>query len=54
MGPLYHLQNENNRLQVLKEGNRVLKKDGILFSVGLSKIILQHWLCRPTEKTMTF
>ncbi|CEO28852.1 class I SAM-dependent methyltransferase [Paraclostridium sordellii] len=37
MGPLYHLQNKEDRKKVLNEAKRVLKKGGILFSVGISK-----------------
>lgn len=32
MGPLYHLMNEENRVQALREAKRVLKPGGILFS----------------------
>ena len=32
MGPLYHLMNEENRLQAVREAKRVLKPGGILFS----------------------
>ena len=32
MGPLYHLMNEESRLQALREAARVLKKGGCLFS----------------------
>lgn len=43
MGPLYHLQNRNDRLQVLNEAKRVLKKGGLLFSVGISKFSSTTW-----------
>jgi len=43
MGPLYHLQNRDDRLQVLNEVKRVLKKDGLLFSVGISKFSSTTW-----------
>ena len=32
MGPLYHLMNEENRLQAVREAKRVLKPGGMLFS----------------------
>ena len=32
MGPLYHLMNEENRLQAIQEAKRVLKPGGTLFS----------------------
>ena len=32
MGPLYHLMNEENRLQAIREAKRVLKPGGYLFS----------------------
>lgn len=43
MGPLYHLQNQYDRLQVLNEAKRVLKKNGLLFSVGISKFSSITW-----------
>lgn len=43
MGPLYHLQNKNERRQVLKEAKRVLKKNGLLFSAGISKFSSTTW-----------
>ncbi|HAT4125211.1 TPA: class I SAM-dependent methyltransferase [Clostridium perfringens] len=43
MGPLYHLQNKSERLRVLNEAKRVLKKGGILFSVGISKFSSTTW-----------
>ena len=36
-GPLYHLIKKTDRLRVLKEANRVLKKDGVLVCVGITK-----------------
>ncbi|MGL5756110.1 MAG: class I SAM-dependent methyltransferase [Paraclostridium sp.] len=43
MGPLYHLQNIDDRLKVLNECYRVLKKGGLLFSVGISKFSTMTW-----------
>ncbi len=43
MGPLYHLQNIDDRLQVLNEAKRVLKKGGLLFTVGISKFSSTTW-----------
>ena len=43
MGPLYHLQDINDRLKVLSECYRVLKKGGLLFSVGISKFSTTTW-----------
>ncbi|MBU3175624.1 class I SAM-dependent methyltransferase [Clostridium estertheticum] len=43
MGPLYHLQNRDDWLQVLNEAKRVLKKDGLLFSVGISNFSSTTW-----------
>lgn len=43
MGPLYHLQNIADRLKVLDECYRVLKKGGLLFSVGISKFSTTTW-----------
>lgn len=43
MGPLYHLQNKEDRLKVLNESKRVLKKGGLLFSVGISKFSSTTW-----------
>ena len=44
MGSLYHLQNREDRLRVLNEAKRVLKKDGLLFSVGISKFSYTTWV----------
>ena len=54
MGPLYHLQNRADRLQVLKEAKRVLKKDGLLFSVGISKFSSTTWALSTYGKDNNF
>ena len=36
-GPLYHITDKNDRIKVLVEIFRVLKPNGIIFSVGISK-----------------
>lgn len=43
MGPLYHLQEEKDRKKVLKECFRVLKKDGLIFTAGISKFSSTTW-----------
>lgn len=43
MGPVYHLQNVGDRLQVMKEAHRVLKKGGMLFTTGISKFSNTTW-----------
>jgi ubiquinone/menaquinone biosynthesis C-methylase UbiE len=43
MGPLYHLQNFEDRIQVIKEAYRVLKKGGLLFTTGISKFSSTTW-----------
>lgn len=37
MGPLYHLTKKEDREEALKEAYRVLKKGGLIFSVGISR-----------------
>ena len=37
MGPLYHLIKREDRLKALREAYRVLKDDGLLFAVGISR-----------------
>ena len=37
MGPLYHLTEEEDRIQVFKEAFRVLKSGGKVFAVGISR-----------------
>jgi ubiquinone/menaquinone biosynthesis C-methylase UbiE len=37
MGPLYHLEKYNDRINALKEAWRVLRPGGLLFAVGISK-----------------
>lgn len=54
MGPLYHLQNQDDRLQVLNEAKRVLKKDGLLFSVGISKFSSTTWALSTYGKDNNF
>ncbi len=54
MGPLYHFQNLDDRLQVLKEAKRVLKKDGLLFSVGISKFSSTTWAVSTYGKDNNF
>jgi Methylase involved in ubiquinone/menaquinone biosynthesis len=54
MGPLYHLQNLDDRLQVLNEAKRVLKKDGLLFSVGISKFSSTTWALSTYGKDNNF
>ena len=36
-GPLYHLTDSNDRQQVLREAQRVLRPDGIIMAVGISR-----------------
>lgn len=43
MGPLYHLQSPEDRNKAILEAYRVLKKDGILFAVGISKFSSTTW-----------
>jgi ubiquinone/menaquinone biosynthesis C-methylase UbiE len=54
MGPLYHLQNRDERLQVLNEAKRVLKKNGLLFSVGISKFSSTTWALSTYGKDNNF
>lgn len=54
MGPLYHLQNKGERLQVLNEAKRVLKKGGYLFSVGISKFSSTTWAISTYGKDNNF
>lgn len=54
MGPLYHLQNQNDRLQVLNEAKRVLKRDGLLFTVGISKFSSTTWALSTYGKDNNF
>lgn len=43
MGPLYHLQNKDDRSLVLNEVRRVLKNGGLLFAAGISKFSSTTW-----------
>ncbi len=43
MGPLYHLQNRNDRKKALNEAYRVLKKGGLLIAAGISKFSSTTW-----------
>jgi len=38
LGPLYHLQEENDRIKAVKELHRVTKKDGIVFVAFMPRI----------------
>lgn len=37
LGPLYHLTERNDRILALREAYRVLRKDGYIFAVGISR-----------------
>jgi ubiquinone/menaquinone biosynthesis C-methylase UbiE len=37
MGPLYHLTERHDRLAALREARRILKSDGLVFAVGISR-----------------
>jgi ubiquinone/menaquinone biosynthesis C-methylase UbiE len=37
LGPLYHLTEEKDRIQALREAHRVLKFDGVLLTAGISR-----------------
>lgn len=54
MGPLYHLQSIDDRLKVLHEAKRVLKKGGLLFSVGISKFSSTTWALSTYGKDNNF
>lgn len=54
MGPLYHLQTKSERIQVLNEAKRVLKKGGLLFSVGISKFSSTTWALSTYGKDNNF
>lgn len=54
MGPLYHLQSKEDRIQVLNEARRVLKKGGLLFSVGISKFSSTTWALSTYGKDNNF
>lgn len=38
LGPMYHLQEENDRIQAVKELNRVTKKNGLIFVAFMPRI----------------
>ncbi len=54
MGPLYHLQNKEERLQVLNEARRVLKPGGLMFSAGISKFSSTTWALSTYGKDNNF
>lgn len=54
MGPLYHLQNRDDRIKVLNEAKRVLKKGGLLFSTGISKFSSTTWALSTYGKDNNF
>jgi len=54
MGPLYHLQDADDRIKVLNEARRVLKKGGLLFSVGISKFSSTTWALSTYGKYNNF
>jgi ubiquinone/menaquinone biosynthesis C-methylase UbiE len=54
MGPLYHLQNREDRIKVLNESYRILKKGGLLFTVGISKFSSTTWALSTYGKSNNF
>lgn len=43
MGPLYHLQNRNDRKKAVSEAYRVLKEGGLLITAGISRFSTTTW-----------
>lgn len=43
MGPLYHLQETDDRMSALREAHRVLKRGGLLIAAGISKYSSAIW-----------
>ncbi|MCI8922350.1 MAG: class I SAM-dependent methyltransferase [Acutalibacter sp.] len=43
LGPLYHLQEKEDRMQALREALRVLRPGGLLFAAGISKYSSMTW-----------
>lgn len=43
LGPLYHLQEKDDRMQALTEARRVLRPGGMLFAAGISKFSSATW-----------
>lgn len=43
MGPLYHMQKEEDRAAALREARRVLKDGGLLMTAGISKYSSTTW-----------
>lgn len=43
LGPLYHLQEEGDRMQALAEARRILRPGGMLFAAGISKFSSATW-----------
>lgn len=54
MGPLYHLQRKEDRMLALKEAWRVLKKDGLLVTAGISKYSSATWALDTYSDGNTF
>jgi ubiquinone/menaquinone biosynthesis C-methylase UbiE len=54
-GPLYHLTNRSDRLQTLREANRVLRPGGVLLAVAISRFASAlDGLCRGFLKDRQF
>lgn len=54
MGPLYHLTESNDRIELMSHATRVLRKNGLLISTHLSRIgLLGYMLTRFPEWAQT-
>lgn len=42
LGPFYHIVDIQQRNQAVKEAQRVLKKDGLLFAAGINRLAILH------------
>jgi ubiquinone/menaquinone biosynthesis C-methylase UbiE len=58
LGPLYHLVEINDRIQALKEANRVVKKNGVVISAYISRFaaladqFIKNLVKQPVWKTI--